>query len=81
MRRTLELDGIRVLAEEPDGWNGRLSIILAHGAGQDMDSPFMTFFHEGMAHLGHLSIKFNFPYMEAGRRAPNAADPTSSTGL
>ena len=47
MRRTLELDGIRILAEEPDGWDGRLSIILAHGAGQNMDSPFMTFFHEG----------------------------------
>ncbi len=71
MRRTLELDGIRILAEEPDGWDGRLSIILAHGAGQNMDSPFMTFFHEGMAHLGHLSVKFNFPYMEAGRRAPD----------
>ena len=39
-------------------------MILAHGAGQGMNSPFMNFFHEEMATHGYLSVKFNFDYME-----------------
>lgn len=71
MNRTLNLEGVRVVADQPDDWDGRLAVILAHGAGQNMDSTFMSFFHEGVARLGHLSVKFNFQYMEAGRRAPD----------
>ncbi len=31
----------------------------------------MSFFHRGIARLGHLSVKFNFSYMEQGKKAPN----------
>ena len=37
------------------------AIILAHGAGNDMNHPFMSDFHQAFAAAGLLSIKFNFP--------------------
>ncbi len=37
-----------------------------------MNSPFMTYFHTELATRGFLSIKFNFEYMEAKRRVPDA---------
>src|SRR4051794_24126526 len=57
----------------PDGFTrGRVpGVILAHGAGNDMTSPLLVAVHEGLARQGYLSIKFNFPYTEQGRRAPD----------
>jgi predicted alpha/beta-hydrolase family hydrolase len=45
--------------------------ILAHGAGSNMDHPFLSFLHEALAERGVLTVKFNFPYTEAGRKAPD----------
>ena len=59
------------VAEKPDSWDGGTAVILAHGAGQGMDSPFMTFFHREMASRGFLSVKFNFDYMNQRRGAPD----------
>jgi predicted alpha/beta-hydrolase family hydrolase len=47
------------------------AIILAHGAGNDMSHPFLCYFHEALAEAGLLSIKFNFPYTEQGRKVPD----------
>ena len=69
--RKLTFEGVSVVAEKPRNWNGHMAFVLAHGAGQNMDSPFMSFFHRGIAGLGHLSVKFNFSYMEQGRKAPD----------
>jgi predicted alpha/beta-hydrolase family hydrolase len=54
-----------------DSWNSQTAIILAHGAGQGMDSPFMSFFHAELAKRGFLSVKFNFEYMDAKRGMPD----------
>ena len=63
-----------VIAEPPDYRAGETDVIvLAHGAGADMNHPFMTFFHENLARAGWLSVKFNFPYKELGRKAPDPA--------
>ena len=48
-------------------------VVLAHGAGKDMTSPFLSAVHEGLAAHGYVTVKFNFPYTEAGRRAPDRA--------
>lgn len=48
-------------------------VVLAHGAGNDMSAPFLSAVHEGLAAQGYVSVKFNFPYTEAGRRAPDRA--------
>ena len=42
-------------------------IVLAHGAGQPMDSPFMNVFAEGLADHGFRIARFEFPYMAARR--------------
>jgi len=46
-------------------------LIIAHGAGHDMDSVFMSQIHEGISKHNILTVKFNFPYMEQGLKAPN----------
>jgi uncharacterized protein len=48
-------------------------VVLAHGAGSGMRSPFLEGFAAGMATLGHAALRFDFPYMAAGRRAPDRA--------
>jgi predicted alpha/beta-hydrolase family hydrolase len=47
------------------------ALILAHGAGSNMDYPFLSFVHEALASRGILTVKFNFPYVEAGRKVPD----------
>ena len=58
-------------AEFPDNWDHHIAVILAHGAGQGIRSPFMTFFHTSLAREGFLSIQFNFEYMDKGRKIPD----------
>ena len=46
-------------------------LIIAHGAGGPMHTPFIRYFHTELAKRGFLTVKFNFPYMEAHRRVPD----------
>ena len=48
-------------------------LVLAHGAGSGMRTPFMTGFAEAAGRLGVATLRFEFPYMRAGRRAPDRA--------
>ena len=50
------------------------SLIIAHGAGGPMHSPFIRYFHTELAKRGFIAVKFNFPYMEAGRKVPDRRD-------
>jgi predicted alpha/beta-hydrolase family hydrolase len=56
---------------KPEGESAGAAIILAHGAGQGMQSPFMTYFYKELARRGFLSVRFNFDYIEAKRRVPD----------
>ncbi len=50
------------------------AIVLAHGAGAPMDSPFMEAFASGLASGGLEVVRFEFPYMaqrrETGKQSP-----------
>jgi predicted alpha/beta-hydrolase family hydrolase len=46
-------------------------LVIAHGAGAGMDHPFLVGFARAMNDLGVGTMRFNFPYMEAGRRSPD----------
>ena len=63
---------LKLLRTGPDGATPPL--VLAHGAGAGMQSPFMAAFAEGLADRGISVIRFEFPYMqemtESGRRRP-----------
>lgn len=53
---------------------GSRSIVLAHGAGAPMDSPFMDTIAHGLAERKIRVVRFEFPYMERrrgdGKRRP-----------
>jgi predicted alpha/beta-hydrolase family hydrolase len=76
-RRRIVLPGggaVSAVVALPSGFRrpGRTpAVILAHGAGSDMTSPFMSTIHSGLAREGYIAVKFNFPYTEARRRAPD----------
>lgn len=56
-----------------------VALILAHGAGAAMDTPFMDTFAKGVAEAGIRCVRFEFPYMASrrtdGRRRPPDREP------
>jgi predicted alpha/beta-hydrolase family hydrolase len=46
-------------------------IVLAHGAGAGMTHKFMTAVAEGFEQRGVATLRFQFPYMEAGSKRPD----------
>jgi uncharacterized protein len=65
-----EVSGVLSIPEEPV--HG--SVILAHGAGNDMNQPMLVFLAEGLAQAGHLTLRFNFLYKEQGKNAPDSPE-------
>jgi hypothetical protein len=51
------------------------TLVLAHGAGAAMDSPFMTTFAEGLGARGLKVVRFEFPYMVTRRATGNRRPP------
>jgi uncharacterized protein len=49
----------------------RAACVLAHGAGNGQDSPFMVRFATGLAERGVTTATFDFPYMASGRKVPD----------
>jgi predicted alpha/beta-hydrolase family hydrolase len=47
------------------------AVLLAHGAGADMNAATLTTVADALAAAGVPSLRFNFPYRAAGRRAPD----------
>ncbi len=73
---TLKLDDKRaveilypdeLMAEKP-------VIILAHGSGNDMQSPFLETITEQLEYKGLNVIRFNFPYKVAGKKFPDRSE-------
>src|SRR5919106_6624467 len=46
-------------------------LVLAHGAGGGVDDPLLAGFAEGLSAEGISCLRFNFPYRELGKRAPD----------
>lgn len=72
-RVTIAVDGARRvsgLLVVPPG--ARACYVLAHGAGAGMAHPFMAAMAEGLAARRIATLRFQFPYMEAGSRRPDA---------
>jgi hypothetical protein len=49
-----------------------VGVILAHGAANDMENPLIVCLSNGLADAGFLTLRFNFPYKEKGRKAPDS---------
>lgn len=50
--------------------DARALLVLAHGAGAGMEHPFMEAVAERLAAREVATFRYQFPYMEAGRRRP-----------
>src|SRR5467141_722345 len=59
--------------------NARWLLVLAHGAGAGMSHPFMEKLAEELAAAGVATLRYQFPYMEARRRAPDAPAVLTAT--
>jgi predicted alpha/beta-hydrolase family hydrolase len=57
------------------------TLVLAHGAGAGMDHPFMAGFARAMADAGVATMRFNFRYLQAGRRSPDTERVLRETWL
>jgi predicted alpha/beta-hydrolase family hydrolase len=62
----LEVSGVYARPERPFA-----TVVLAHGAGAGMEHPFMAGFTGALNDDGVATLRFNFPYREAGRKFPD----------
>lgn len=53
----------------------RRTLVLAHGAGAPMDSPFLEAIAKGIASAGFRVARFEFPYMRARREEGKKRPP------
>lgn len=51
--------------------HARALLVLAHGAGAGMTHPFMVAVADRLAEAGVSTLRFQFPYMEAGSKRPD----------
>ncbi len=51
------------------------TLVLAHGAGAPMDSPYMAYFAERLAGPALRVVRFEFPYMRARREGGGRKPP------
>ena len=57
------------------------TLVVAHGAGAGMDHPFMAGFARAIAEHDVATFRFNFPYIERGRRSPDPEGVLRATWL
>jgi predicted alpha/beta-hydrolase family hydrolase len=57
----------------------RTALILAHGTGAGMEHEFIVDFQKRLSGLGLLTVSFNFPYKEQGRRFPDRPEVLEGT--
>src|SRR5258708_39227918 len=50
----------------------RAGPVRAHGAGAGMNHSFMAAVADGLASRGVATLRYQFPYMEAGRKRPDS---------
>ena len=67
----LESDGLSVSGLWTEAVHPIAVAAIAHGAGAGMTHPFMTGVAAGLNAGGVSVLRFNFPYMDAHRRAPD----------
>lgn len=64
-------DGVSVSALSQGPTHPIACLVLAHGAGAGMEHPFMAAVAAGLEARGVASLRYQFPYMEAGSKRPD----------
>lgn len=66
-------DAVSAVVHRP-GRPRRPAVLLVHGAGGDLDDAGLVALCESIAANGHLVVRANLPFREAGRGSPPRAD-------
>jgi len=58
----------------PRWWptGARMSVIIGHGSGRNMDDPLIEHLHRELTERHYLTLRFNQPFAEANKRRPDA---------
>ena len=67
----------------PDGFEAgkTAAVIVGHGAGNDCRGSLIVEISRTLAHSGYAALRFNFPYREEGRNAPDPQKALEETYL
>ena len=68
---TIAVDAVTVSGIYARPENPFSTLVVAHGAGAGMDHPFLAGFTRALNDQGAATLRFNFPYREAGRKFPD----------
>ncbi|MCU1566153.1 MAG: dienelactone hydrolase [Pseudarthrobacter sp.] len=71
MPLTVAVGDVTVTAAYARPDNPSATVVVAHGAGAGMEHPFLTGLTAALNGLGVATLRFNFPYREAGRKFPD----------
>lgn len=72
-------DVVSAVLTMPEKTHSNIGVIVAHGAGNDMEHPLLQAFADGMASAGWPAMRFNFPYKEKGRKTPDSQKKLEDT--
>ena len=55
----------------PDWWptGERVAVVFAHGGPSNFEDPLIAALSRGLTEKGYLTLRFNFPFAEAGKRS------------
>jgi len=58
----------------PRWWptGARMSVVIGHGAGRDMNDPVIEHLHRELTERHYLTLRFNQPFAEAQKRRPDS---------
>lgn len=70
----LEVSGVYARPDSPFA-----TLVVAHGAGAGMEHPFLSGFTQALNDDGVATLRFNFPYREAGRKFPDRPPAAKAT--
>jgi len=64
------LDSVSAMIGIPRWWptGARVSVVIAHGAGRDMNDPVIEHVMRELTERRYLTLRFNFPFAEAKKR-------------
>src|SRR5262249_43881388 len=70
-RRTHERPIMTTFAFQGPKRGADRAVLLAHGAGADLDAPALRAVADALADAKVPSLRFNYPYRDAGKKAPD----------
>jgi hypothetical protein len=75
----ITVDGSKVSGLLQVPRKARFCYVLAHGAGAGMAHPFMAAIADGLGERGIATLRYQFPYMEQGRKRPDTPKLAQAT--